>query len=467
VRLVRSIGAVGLALAVAALISAALPAARAQESGSQESGGIAGIAQSLSQQRDALEADGWLVHGQFTFIEQFHPGFRSPYQGSDSLTPGASGRETMTFGPVFGRQLWDGAEFYINPEWDQGEGLNSSTGSAGVPNNEAFRVGKTDPILTIPRLFVRQVIGLGGPQEQLDADTLQFAELVDVERITLTAGKISVWDLFDDNKYAHDARTQFLNWALVGNGAVDYAADARGFTNGVAAEYNNAGWALRSGIFQVSKFVNGKTLDTEINNGWQALTELEERFKLFDRPGKLRELAMVDRTNAITYQASYGDLGPVNAADPLPGFRHYRPSFGFGLNLEQELTDDLGMFMRASWNPGQVQEFMFTEIDHNVSGGLSLTGTRWGRPSDTIGLAGMVNGLSDHHREFLEAGNTGFIVGDGALNYATEQVLETYYDWSLFKGASVALDYQFIDNPGYNADRGPVSIFALRLHAEF
>jgi high affinity Mn2+ porin len=160
-------------------------------------------------------------------------------------------------------------------------------------------------------------------------------------------------------------------------------------------------------------------------------------------------------------------VGAVNAADPLPGFRRYRPNFGFGLNLEQELTDDLGLFARASWNPGQAQEFMFTEIDRHASLGLSLTGTRWGRPQDTIGLAGMVNGLSEHHQAFLAAGNTGFIVGDGALNYATEQIIETYYDWTLFKGASVALDYQFIDNPGYNADRGPVSIFGVRLHAEF
>jgi high affinity Mn2+ porin len=432
-----------------------------------EPGSIARIAESLGQQRDDLEADGWLVHGQFTFVEQFHPGFRSPYQGSDSLTPGAAGRETITFGPVFGRKLWDGAELYISPEWDQGFGLNSSTGSAGVPNNEAFRVGKTDPILTIPRLFVRQVIGLGGAQEHLEGDALQFDETVDVERITITAGKISVWDLFDDNRYSHDARTQFLNWAFVGNGAVDFAADARGFTEGVAVEYNSAGWALRSGIFQVAKFVNGKQLDTEIGNAWQALTELEERFTLFERPGKLRALAMVDRTYAIDYQASYGGLGPVNAADPLPGFRRYRPSFGFGLNLEQELTDDLGLFARASWNPGQVQEFMFTEIDRHASLGLSLMGTRWGRPSDTVGLAGMLNGLSDHHRAFLAAGNSGFITGDGALDYATEQIIETYYDWALFKGASIALDYQFIDNPGYNADRGPVSVIGLRLHAEF
>jgi high affinity Mn2+ porin len=450
-----------LALALVALLAQAL-GARADEPG-----GIASIAQNLSQQRDDLEADGWLVHGQFTVIYQGHPEFHSPYQGSDSLTPGATARETITFGPVFGRKLWHGAELYINPEWDQGFGLNSSTGSAGVPNNEAFRVGKTDPILTIPRLFVRQVIGLGGAQEQLDADALQFAELVDVERITITAGKISVWDLFDDNRYAHDARTQFLNWAFVGNGAVDFAADARGFTDGVAVEYNSAGWALRSGIFQVSKVPNGKQLDTEIGNGWQALTELEERFKLFDRPGKLRALAMVDRTNAIDYQASYGALGPINVADPLPGFRRYRPNFGFGLNLEQELTDDLGLFARASWNPGQVQEFMYTEIDRHASLGLSLMGTRWGRPDDTVGLAGMVNGLSDHHRAFLEAGNTGFIVGDGALNYATEQIIETYYDWALFKGASIALDYQFIDNPGYNAGRGPVSVIGVRLHAEF
>jgi high affinity Mn2+ porin len=450
-------------LSVAALLIAAGAVAEPQPG---DTPSPLSLLDTLNQARDALEADGWLLHGQFTNIAQGHPRFRSPYTGADSLTPGARVRETTSFGPVVGRRLWDGAEIYVNPEFDQGFGLNSSTGIAAFPNNEAFRVGKTDPVLTVPRLFIRQVIGLGGPSEHLDADQLQFADTVDVERITITAGKISIWDLFDDNRYAHDARTQFLNWALVGNGAIDFAADARGFTDGVAVEYNNAGWAARAGIFQVAKSPNFKKLDDHVLDGYQALAELEERYTLFERPGRLRELAMVDRTRSITY-GTFGSLAPVNAADALPGFRRYRIAFGLGLNLEQELTDDLGAFARVGWNPGLVQEFMYTEIDQHASAGLSLKGARWGRPDDTVGLAGLVNALSDHHRAFYTAGNIGFIVGDGRLNYATEQIIESYYDFSLFKGASIALDYQFVNNPGYNADRGPVSIFGVRVHAEF
>lgn len=417
--------------------------------------------------QDDLEADGWLVHGQTTYIVQDHPRFRSPYTGPNSLTSDTRARQTLSADAVLGRRLWPGAEFYVSPELDVGSGLNSSTGVAGAVNNEAFRLASDYPKITIPRLFIRQVIGFGGGQERLDGDQLQFGEMVDVERLTITVGKISVWDIFDDNTYAHDARTQFLNWALVGNGAVDFAADARGFTTGIALDYNRPDWAVRTGVFQVSRDVNGKHLDDHVLDGYQVLLEIEERFRVFDRPGKLRELGMVDRTRSINYQTTYDSLGSVNAADPLPGFRRYREGFGLGLNLEQELADELGLFSRIGWNPGRVQEFMYTEIDWHASLGLSLKGARWGRADDTIGLAGMVNGLSDHHRRFYQAGNAGFIVGDGRLNYATEQIVETYYDVALLKGANLALDYAFVNNPGYNADRGPASIFSLRLHLEF
>ena len=454
----------GVAL-VSGALSASLPAAAAPPGSPLRDGG--GLLDQIGDLRDDLEADGWLMHGQFTFIDQFHPGFRSPYVGPDSLTPGARGRETISFGPVLGRKLWDGAAVFVNPEWDQGFGLNSSTGVAGFPNNEAFRVGKTDPTLTVPRLFVRQVIGLGGPQETLDGDQLQFAGPVDVERITVTAGKISVWDIFDDNKYAHDARTQFENWVLVGNGAVDFAADARGYTEGVAVEYNNAWFAARTGMFEVSKETNAKPLNDTWGQAWQSLNELEERWRLGTHPGALRELVMVDRTDAVDYQSTYGNLGPVSVTQPLYGFRRYRVNYAFGLNAEQEITDDLGAFARASWNPGRVQEFMYTEVDSEAQTGLSLKGNRWGRVDDTVGLAGVINMLSSRHRAFYEAGNIGFIVGDGQLNYKPEEIVEAYYDAQIVKGANLGLDYQFIANPGYNADRGPVSIIGVRVHLEF
>jgi high affinity Mn2+ porin len=416
--------------------------------------------------RDDLEADGWLVQGQFTYIHQGHPRFRSPYEGENSLTRGKRTRETMSFGALLGRKLWDGAGVYFNPEFDQGFGLNSTTGAAGFPNGEAFRAGTVEPRLNYPRLFVRQVIGFGGAQETFERDQLQFHETVDVHRLTITAGKLSVFDLFDDNRYSHDPRTQFMNWALMDAGAIDFAADAKGFTTGIAADYNQEHWAARLGLFQVAKRVNSKKLDDRVLDGWQILGELEQRFTLWDRPGRVRELAMVDRTRAIRYGAFPG-LAPVQADDPLPGFRRYRMNYGFALNVEQELTDDLGIFGRLSWNPGDVQQVMFTEVDRSASLGVSLSGLRWGRPADTVGLAGVVNALTDQHRRYYAAGNFGFIVGDGRLNYATEQILEAYYALRIIKGVEFSLDYQWINNPGYNADRGPVSILAVRLHVEY
>ncbi|MBV8168543.1 MAG: carbohydrate porin [Alphaproteobacteria bacterium] len=416
--------------------------------------------------RDNLEAEGWLLQGQLTYIQQGHPRFRSPYQGDDSMTNGKKTRETLSFGPLFGRQLWDGAALYFGPEFTQGFGLNSTTGAAGFPNGEAFRAGTTEPRLNYSRLFVRQVFGFGGAQETIERDQLQFHDTVDVHRLTITAGKLSVFDLFDDNRYSHDPRTQFMNWALMDAGAVDFAADAKGFTTGAAVDYNREDWAARAGVFQVAKTPNSKPLDDHVLAGWQFLTELEQRFSVGDRPGRIRELAMLDRTRAIRY-GGFPGLAPIRADDPLPGFRRYRTSYGFALNFEQELTDELGLFSRLSWNPGDVQEFMFTEIDRSASLGLSLAGVAWGRPHDTVGLAGVVNALSDAHRRYLAAGNTGFIVGDGRLNYATEQILESYYVIRIHKGAELTFDYQLINNPAYNADRGPVSIFAVRFHVEY
>jgi high affinity Mn2+ porin len=350
---------------------------------------------------------------------------------------------------------------------DIGAGLSDSVGVAGFPNNEAFRAGSTYPKFTIPRLYVKQVIGFGGAREDIASDQLQFAETLDTHRLTITAGKLSVWDVFDDNKYAHDARQQFMNWVLVGNGAIDFAADARGYTDGIALDYNREHWAARLGWFQTAKEVNAKRLDDHILDAYQVLGELEERYALFDRAGKLRELMMIDRTRSITYQTSYDTGGPVSATDPLPAFRRYRVTYGVGLNAEQAITEDLGAFARLSWNPGRVQEFTFTEVDRHASLGLSLKAAFWDRPDDTVGVAGAINGLSDRHRGFYAAGNTGFIVGDGRLRYRPEQILETYYQLQVVEGFQLTADYQLVANPGYNADRGPISIFGFRAHAQF
>jgi len=416
--------------------------------------------------RERLAADGWLIQGQLTGIYQGHPRFGSPYVGGASMTSDLRPRETLSFGPLIGRRLWQGAALYFNPEFDQGFGLNSAVGMAGFPNGEAFRSGTTAPRMNYQRLFIRQYINLGGPQEAIERDQLQFEDTVDVDRLTLTAGKVSVWDLFDDNRYSHDPRTQFMNWSLMAAGAIDFAADAKGYTTGIGADWNWREGAARLGFFQVSKRPNSKPLDDHVFEGFQLLGELEQRFALGARPGRLRELAMVDRTHAIVYGA-FGDVAPISAADPLYQARRYRENYGLELNGEQELADDLGAFARLSWNPGRVQEYMFTEIDRSLALGLSLKGLRWRRPDDTVGFAWAFNGLSQNHRTFLANGNLGFITGDGRLNYEAEKVMETYYSLQILPGVAFTLDYQLALAPAYNSDRGPISLFAVRFHAEY
>ncbi|WP_051213064.1 carbohydrate porin [Rubritepida flocculans] len=417
----------------------------------------------LAARQDRLEEEGWLFRGQATFVLQGHPRFRSPYRGEGSLHPAAQARNTFATDLVLGRRLWEGAELIFNPSVTRGFGLSNATGIAAFPNNEAFRLGSREPTFFVPRLFLRQTIALSGETVPNEDDPLRFNAPLPRERITITAGKFSAWDIFDDNRYAHDPRTQFLNWALVGGAAFDYVADARGWTEGLALEWDNGAWGVRLGAFRVARRVNGLFLDPAITRAWQALAQLDRFYEIGGRPGALR----------ITYGASRARMSSwselfargFETFDQNP--RGYRLKHNLSLNWEQELADDLGVFARVSWNDGRTQNWMFTEIDFAVSGGLSLRGARWGRPADTVGLGTNIGWASSGRRRYLAAGGIGFITGDGRLNYAPEWVSEAYYDARVAAGLNVALNYQLAVNPAFNADRGPVHIFALRLRTAF
>ncbi|GAA0569234.1 hypothetical protein GCM10009416_04450 [Craurococcus roseus] len=417
----------------------------------------------LAALQDRLEEQGWLLRGQATFIWQGHPRFRSPYRGEGSLSPAPNARNTFSSDLVVGRKLWPGAEAVIDASVTRGFGLSNSTGVAAFPNNEAFRLGSTEPAFFVPRAFVRQTIGLSGDTGPIDYDALRFNERLPRERLTITAGKFSVWDIFDDNRYAHDARTQFLNWAHVGAGAFDFAADARGWTYGVAVEWENGAWGVRGGAFQVSRRVNGLFMDPGLTRAWQLLGQVDRFYDIGGRPGAARVIYGLSRTR----QSTWGELfeNGFETFDKNPG--GYRLKRMLALNVEQELTDDLGAFARLSWNDGRTQNWMFTEMDRAVSAGLSLRGLRWDRPGDTVGLAANVGWISEGRRRYLEAGGIGFITGDGRLSYGPEWVTEAYYDARVAPGLNVALNYQLVVNPAYNNDRGPVNIFAVRLRTAF
>lgn len=404
----------------------------------------------------------WSTHYQYTVIDQGHPGFRAPYSGPNSLNPGNRMNETMSTTAYLGRTLWEGGALYLDPEFVQGFGLSHTTGLAGFANGEAQKAGEHAPKLYIPRFYVQQTIGLGGEQEKVEDDLNQIAGSRDISRITIYAGKLAVTDLFDNNSYAHDNRNDFMNWAVWEGGAYDYAADVRGYSDGIAAELNQKDWAFRLGGFLMDKRSNSRELDTQFlkRGGYQA--EIEERHSLFGQAGKLRLLGFVNRSFSGSYRAALATPG----AD-ITATRKDRLKEGFVVNLEQAISADLGAFARLSYNDGSTEIMSFTDIDRSGEIGLSLKGSAWGRADDTVGAAAVVNGLSSAHADFLRAGGLGILVGDGRLNYATEDLLETYYRFQVSAPVSLTANYQFVLHPAYNQDRGPVSILALRLHLQY
>jgi len=404
-----------------------------------------------------------MLHGQATFVLQGHPGFRSPYRGEGSLKPEASAANTLSTDLIVGRRLWHGAEAVVDVSITRGFGLSNSTGVAAYPNNEAFRLGSSEPTLFVPRAFFRQTIALSAETADAEEDALRFDAPLPRERVTITVGKMSVWDIFDRNAYAHDARTQFLNWAMVGAGAVDYAADARGWTNGAAVEWDDGTWGLRAGAFQVSRRVNGLFLDPAPTRAWQLLGEVDRFHTLGGRPGAVRLILGLSRTR----QSRWSEIDPADPETFDKNPSRYRVKQMAALNLEQEIAEDLGAFARLSWNDGRTQNWMFTEMDRAASAGLSLKGGRWGRPEDTVGLGGNIGWISAGRRRYLENGGIGFITGDGALRGGPEYALETYYDTAVAPGVNLALNLQHVVNPAYNRDRGPVTLLALRARVAF
>jgi high affinity Mn2+ porin len=413
----------------------------------------------------APKSDTWSVHGQTTFVQQYAFPFRAPYHGTNSLDSGA-GRETWDATIYLGWRLWPGAELWINPEIDQGFGLSTTLGVAGFPNAEAYKIGANDPYVRLPRMFIRDTIGLGEAMQTVEAAANQFGGSQSKDRVVLTIGKFSPTDVFDNNKYAHDPRVDFLNWAIVDTGTFDYAADAWAFTYGGAAEWYTGPWTLRAGLFDLSIVPNSTELDPTFGQ-FQWIAEIERRYALWGQPGKLAVTGFLTRgrmgsfSDAIQLAIATGE--PANIA----AVRQYQSRGGVSLNMEQQLSSDIGLFARAGWADGSAEPFEFTDIDRTVAAGMVVSGAAWGHSDHTLGIAGLVNGISREHEAFLNAGGLGILVGDGKLPHpGLEKIVETYYSWPLMSWRAT-VDYQLITNPAYNQDRGPVSVIGTRLHAQF
>jgi high affinity Mn2+ porin len=406
------------------------------------------------------------IHGQATYGEQWTDGFHAPYAGANSLAP-SSTRETTDLTLFVGARLWQGAEVWASPELDQGFGLSGTFGVAAFPSGLAYKVGADDPYFRLQRVFVRQTLNDGGASELVQGAANQLAGVRSLDRWVITIGRFSVTDVFDTNQYAHDARQDFLNWALIDTGTFDYAADSWGYTLGISIERYVGAWTLRAGAFDLSDIPNSEALEHGFHE-FQMIGELERRYRLFGQTGRVLLTGFDTRGRMALLQDAIALAQATGTAPDPAAVRQYRSRPGVGISVEQPVSADFGLFARAGKVRGDVEPYEFADIDRTVAAGGSLRGTRWQRPADTIGFAVIDDGISAVREEYLNLGGLGILIGDGKLpDPGPEQVVETYYSLAARAWLHFTADYQWVKNPGYNTQRGPVSIFGLRLHAQF
>jgi high affinity Mn2+ porin len=407
------------------------------------------------------------VNAQATVVTQGTIPFRSPYVGQNSFLPAYELRTTATATLFFVAKLpWEGGMLVINPEESGGRGVGDVFGLGGPPNGEAVRVGNPQPTPYFARFLLQQTFELGGEWETLAPLANQIPAPLYKNNIVFKIGKLPAIDDFDDNAYAHDPRTQFLNWSLMYNPTWDYPANTRGYTYGADVEVNLLDWSARYGVWSVPAVANGQSFDPHLSHAHGQALELEQRFTVLnDLPGAVRLLGWINNAHMGSYRVAL-QQNPQNP--DVTQTRAYRARYGFGLSWDMQLVkDELGIFGRLGYADGHAETWEFTEVERTASIGLLLKGRSWDRPRDEVGLAFVANGLGPQHRAYLAAGGLGFELGDGKLNYEPEFIAEMYYNVRVRKGIFVTLDLQGIANPGYNHDRGPIGFAALRFHFEY
>lgn len=435
---------------------------------------------------EKVETEDTTARYQLTYNWQHHDSFRAGYSGANSLSPQSERMYTFSTTAHWGFRPWQDGELYFNPEVASGVPFSGNLiGAGGFTNGEITRAGGSTPKLYRQRLFVRQTWNQGGGQQQVESDFNQMTGLVDKNRFVLTAGNFSTLDVFDDNAYAKDPRTQFMNWGNWTYASYDYAADARGFGWGFAGEWYQDNWVLRFGRMTGPKEPNGLPVDFAIGKHYGDQVEIERGHMLADQPGKVRVLAWRNRAKTASFDDAtqwlknracmqtnncLAETTPQALIDVRGG---EKIKYGLGVNVEQAISNSVGFFMRVMKADGRTETYAFTEADGSLSTGLVFKGGLWGRADDAVGVAFMHNTLSRERRGYLAAGGMSYFIGDASassatsLTYKPEQILEAFYSFQMTRGTWLTTDYQRIQNPAYNADRGPVNMYALRFHAEF
>ncbi|PTQ95559.1 high affinity Mn2+ porin [Mucilaginibacter yixingensis] len=420
----------------------------------------------LAKAQDTVKQQRFNLHFQQTIITQNKPHFNAKYSGDNSMSTDEETQTSLTTTLYGGARLWKGAEVFFNPEMSGGSGLSKTLGAAGFPNGETFRVGAAEPKIYIARAYFTQKFEWGKDYDKQDDEANQLAGSLSQRHFLITVGKFGMADYFDNNSFSHDPRTQFMNWSLMSNGAWDYPANTRGYVLGAYTEFAQPTWTLRFAYTMVTTEANGAIWDTKLSKANSQTLEFEKRYKLGGYDGTFRVLGFANNGKMGNYRDAIAKNPSAPDIDDVLAYGHHK--YGFGLNAEQNLTNDLGVFAKYSYNDGKTETWFFTEIDRSLSFGGVLKGTSWKRTDDELGLAFVANGISKPHRDYLAAGGYGFIIGDGKLNYSNELIAELYYKVNAYqKKIWLTPDYQFIVNPAYNKDRGPVNVFSLRMHVEF
>ena len=416
------------------------------------------------------ESDRWWISGQANFISQWHPAFHSPYQGPRSLPPQAQDATSRVLTLFTGLRLTNTAELLLDVQETGGHGIGEAVGLAGVTNLDIVRNPDLSKAPYIARLMWHQIIPLGHRKFENSRSPFSLFSSLPERRLEIRFGKFSLVDFFDANTYGTDTSFQFMNWTVDNNGAYDYAADTRGFTFAAMLEYHDRRWAVRFAEALMPKVANGIHLDADPSRAHAENIEFELHGTVFrHREGIVRFLTFVNHANMGSYREAVRNF--LRGLTPRPDITAHplqtTVKYGFGVNFEQPLNAWMGIFGRWGWNEGRRESFAYTEVDETAEIGVGANGQRWHRKFDRAGIVFVSNGISRDHQEYLMLGGSGFLLGDGRLNYGRENIIETYYTLHAWRGIYPSFGLQHINNPGYNRDRGPVIVPTLRLHGEF
>ncbi len=442
------------------------------------------------------------VHGVSTTAVQGFSPFKADYSGRNSFSPRGQVRSGTLSDVFMGVRLWEGASAFVNPEINQGYGPQNTVGAANYVNGSTTRIGTGAPYLRLQRYFLRQIVGLGGgaeadtqdasaASEQLESTLAQVAGKVDRDRVTITVGKMSVQDIFDDNQYAHDPTRDFLNFAFITLGAFDYAANAWGYTDGAAVEWRQNWWTARGGVYQLAQTPGAIKIEPVLLRQFMAVSELEGRYDIAGQPG-VAKLLLFSNNGYFSKFDDVVDGALLSSRFPpsVSNFQRRGQKNGFGVNLAQQIAPGIGVFARGGLNDGRYQTIDYTDVNRSISAGVVFDGELWDRDADRIGVAAAASGISGAYARYLRLGGLGSFIGDGVaitgdslkyylpgrpgsptgdgrLSYGPETVFESFYRCGVTDWLEATIDHQLIINPGYNTARGPVNFFGLRLRAEF